>query len=111
MSEGSIVTRHRHTFIRRKGLLYDLNRDISDSAEEALTALKQVMTTTKDEKLKADCAKTIINMGIEIATLRNTDQMTRLIAECKFNADNNTTSLTAVDNTPVIDFSTIVEAD
>lgn len=65
--------------------LKKLLKDFNKNSSKALEALIGVMETTKDEKLKAQCAKDILQMTVQLAKEVNTDQMQRLIAEIKFN--------------------------
>ena len=95
--------------IQLKKLLKDLNK----ASTKALETLITVMDTTKDEKLKAQCAKDILQMTVQTNKEVNTDQMQRLIAEIKLcrNPQNRTIQLEDADSEktapPIVNFGVI----
>lgn len=108
--EGSrvVLTRHRHTFIKRKHSLDALHKDLDHASKEAVEVLLDIMQTTQDEKLKASCAEKLLKFKIDVATEIGTDQMQRLIAEIKFGGGQKQRNLTTDDDDrPILDFDTV----
>jgi hypothetical protein len=114
------VKEENPSFLKDKIQLDKLLKSINKEALSALKNLVQIMETTGDEKLKAECANNILKHAVAINKEVNADQMQRLIAEIKLNRspqnkliplnDEDEVS-TGKGNRPVVDFSTVRSLD
>jgi hypothetical protein len=119
MSNLVVVTQEENpSFLKDKIQLQKLLKDLNKASKEALEILVNIMETTKDEKLKAQCAKDILQFTIATNKEVNADQMQRLIAEIKLNRapqgkliplndPEDVSSGKGVGDRPVVDFSTV----
>lgn len=71
------------SFLKDKHELAKLMKELDKASSSALATLIKVMTETKDEKLKAGCAKDILAFYTATAKQISDDDMARLIAEVK----------------------------
>lgn len=85
----NVVTQEANpSFLATTGGWHELKKLIKEANKasiKALDALIQIMENTEDDKLKAQCAKDIIQMTVALNKEVNTDQMQRLIAEIRLN--------------------------
>lgn len=70
-------------FTKDRIKLQKLLKTLDKASKEAVEVLIKIMNSTEDEKLKADCAKQIVNFYIAIAEKVNADAMQRMVAEAR----------------------------
>jgi hypothetical protein len=58
-----------------------------------------------EEKIRLECAKTLLKLDVDISKIINQDSMDRLLLQLKQQPVNNN----PVNNTPLVDFSNIQE--
>lgn len=91
--------------------LQDLLRLVKKEQQAAVSCLVKLMEDSKDERLKADCAKSILKFITEISAEKERREMTRMIAQIKFPVGGGLNGSTAEDDTPYLDFETIQNPD
>ena len=101
---GEIVPAGKQSFIRVKD--HDLaatGKKLSKLSDKAIEVMAQGLES-EDEKIRLECARSLIKLNIDISKIINEDAMNRLISEFRFvgNNDNNPKNVT-----PLVDFSNI----
>jgi hypothetical protein len=101
---GEIVPAGKQSFIRVKD--HDLaatGKKLSKLSDKAIEVMAQGLES-EDEKVRLECAKSLIKMNIDISKIINEDAMNRLISEFRFIGVNNESPK---DVSPLVDFSNI----
>ena len=83
--------------------LLTLSSKVKNLSDKALKMLEDGLES-EDEKIRLECARSLIKLNIDISKIINEDAMNRLISEFRFvgNNDNNPKNVT-----PLVDFSNI----
>ena len=98
------------SFLRGSIDLKRVLRDVSKQSKTAIEALVGLLSS-EDERVRANAAKTLLELQVTLAKEVNNDQITRLIAELRWT--NNPKTLVPLDDdddmTPIVDFSQVRE--
>lgn len=95
----SLVRRQNHELSR-------LLRTLTKESEGAVEVLVKLLSS-KDEKVRKDAAKTLIDMQISVAEMINKDDITRILGEIRINGATGKMFEVDEDDTPLVDFKTI----
>ena len=107
-------------FERRNVGITALERALKKHSKTAVSAIVQVMLSTKDEALKVKCAEIIAKLHMQVSKEISDDQFKRLIADVKFNGTKMLTQQKGEDedneennddDMPILDFSNIRSVD
>jgi hypothetical protein len=90
---------------KNKHELNQLLKDLKDEGAKALARMVALAESSKDEKIKLNTDKAIVEMLIEVADIINKDDTTRTLGEFKYNKDG--PRELEEDDTPQIDFNEI----
>lgn len=77
----NVMVVEKQSFLKDEIKLKKLQKKLNKESEEALEVLVLLMNTTEDQKLKAQCARDILNFTVSVNKEINTDQIQRLVAE------------------------------
>lgn len=97
------------SFIKNRSDLDRLLRLLNRESEAAVRRLITIMDQTKDEKLAMSCAKALLEFQITVSEANEKREITRMIANIRF--PNNGQLSGSTDDTPLLDFETITEAE
>ena len=101
---GEIIPAGKQSFIRvEEHELTATGKKLSKLSDKAIEVMAQGLES-EDEKIRLECARSLIKLNIDISKIINEDAMNRLISEFRFvgNNDNNPKNVT-----PLVDFSNI----
>lgn len=84
--------------------LLTLSSKVKNLSDKALKMLEDGLES-EDEKIRLECAKTLLKLDVDISKIINQDSMDRLLLQLKQQPVNNN----PVNNTPLVDFSNIQE--
>ena len=93
MTDTQLIVKENHN-------LSELSTKVKRISERALQALEDGLSS-KDEKVRIDCAKTLLKLDIDISKLINEDAMNRLLLTLRQNGN------PPPKHTPRIDFDNI----
>ena len=71
------------SFIQKRHQLDKINKLLKEVNEDAINALVEVMTTTEDEKVKKECAKELLYLGLEVTKIIEADKLQRAVLDVK----------------------------
>jgi len=105
MADGDIVPAGKTSFVRvGEHELAETGRKVAALSNQALDTLAEGLSSP-DEKVRMDCAKTLIKLNIDISKIINEDALNRLISEFRFVGQVESPK----NITPLVDFSKIQE--
>ena len=107
MTQKLSVVQESLSFIQKKGSFDNVVKKLSKASVSAIEMLESIMETTQDEKLKVTCATKLLEFYISSEDKKNTDALTRMVAEYKY-VGKPADSIT-VSRQPMIDFHNIAE--
>lgn len=96
MSTNILIHKEEHA-------LTTLSKKVKGLSEKALNTLEQGLSS-EDERVRMDCAKTLLKMDVDISKIINEDSMNRLLLQLKLEGNP-----APKDTTPLVDFSNIQE--